>query len=93
MTGQGSRQLQQSVQGKSQRRRVTLDGKSVILETRQIDTGCWTLSILGKGDQVSEWLTPFWSASEAMAAGLLAIRHEGIDVYFEDPVFRQSLDS
>ncbi|MDT8427540.1 MAG: hypothetical protein RQ757_02105 [Pseudomonadales bacterium] len=76
-------------QEKSLHRRVTLDGKSVTLEVRQIDSECWTLSILGKGDQVSEWLTCFGSASEAMTAGLLAIRHDGIEEYFEDPAFQQ----
>jgi hypothetical protein len=69
-------------------REVTMDGKTVTIEVESSSAGGWLLRIVGSHGQISEWTELFMSSSEAMATGLSAIRCEGIDDFYDDPVFR-----
>jgi hypothetical protein len=69
-------------------REVTMDGKTVTIEVESSPAGGWLLRIVGSHGQISEWTELFMSSDEAMATGLSAIRFEGIDDFYDDPVFR-----
>jgi hypothetical protein len=74
--------------GASEVREVTMDGKTVTIEVECSTAGGWLLRIVGSHGQISEWTELFTSSGEAMAIGLLAIKYEGIDDFYDDPVFR-----
>lgn len=69
-------------------REVTMDGKTVTIEVESSAGGGWLLRIVGSHGQISEWTQLFMSSGEAMATGLSAIKYEGIDDFYDDPVFR-----
>lgn len=73
-------------------RDITQDGKTVRVIAESAGARGWVLRILGKRGQVSEWTESFDSAAEAITTALTAIRYEGIEDFYEDPVF-QSLES
>ena len=70
-----------------QRQRVTVAGKTVIVETEPAAGGKWLLHIVGRREQISEWTQLFHTAGEALNTGLSAIRYEGIDDFHDDPLF------
>jgi len=69
-------------------RDITQDGKTVRVIAESAGPGSWVLRVLGRCGQVSEWTEHFDSAPEAIATALTAIRYEGIEDFYEDPVFR-----
>jgi hypothetical protein len=69
-------------------REVTMDGKTVTIEVECSAAGGWLLRIVGSHGQISEWTELFMSSGEAMATGLCAIKYEGIDDFYDDPIFR-----
>jgi len=73
--------------GASEVREVTMDGKTVTIEVECSAARGWQLRIVGSHGQISEWTELFASSGEAMATGLLAIQYEGIDDFYDDPVF------
>ena len=69
-------------------RDVTMDGKTVTIEVECSEAGGWLLRIVGSHGQISEWTELFMSSGEAMTTGLSALKYEGIDDFYDDPVFR-----
>jgi hypothetical protein len=69
-------------------RDVTMDGKTVTIEVECSEAGGWLLRIVGSHGQISEWTELFMSSGEAMTIGLSALKYEGIDDFYDDPVFR-----
>jgi hypothetical protein len=69
-------------------REVTLEGMTVRIEAEAAGSEGWILRIVGRHGQISEWTECFASSSEAITTGLSAIRFEGIEDFYEDPVFR-----
>lgn len=68
-------------------RDITQDGKTVRIVAESAGTRGWVLRVLGRRGQVSEWTECFDSAAEAITTALTAIRYEGIEDFYEDPVF------
>lgn len=68
-------------------RDVSQDGKTVTIEAKFSEPDGWILRVIGVHGQVSEWTELFASSSEAMTTALSAIRYEGIDDFYDDPVF------
>jgi len=69
-------------------RDITENGKTVRIVAQACPAGGWVLRVIGRHGQVSEWTQAFDSAAEAITTALTAIRYEGIDDFYEDPVFR-----
>jgi len=69
-------------------RDITQDGKTVRVIAESSRPGAWVLRVLGRSGQISEWTEHFDSAAEAITTALTAIRYEGIEDFYEDPVFR-----
>lgn len=69
-------------------REVTQDGMTVRVEAEMAGVGAWVLRVVGRRGQVSQWTEFFASSTEALTTGLTAIRYEGIEDFYEDPVFR-----
>jgi len=69
-------------------RDITHDGKTVRIVVESFGTQGWVLRVLGRHGQVSEWTESFDSAAEAITTALTAIRYEGIEDFYEDPVFQ-----
>lgn len=69
-------------------RQISRDGMRVRLCAQQLANQEWILRIYGRGDQISEWMQCFDTALEAIAAGLNALHFEGIEAFYEDPLFR-----
>lgn len=67
---------------------VTQDGMTVRVEAELAGAGGWVLRVIGRRGQVSQWTEPFASSTEALTTGLTAIRYEGIEDFYDDPVFR-----
>lgn len=67
---------------------VTQDGMTVRVEAELAGAGAWVLRVVGRRGQVSQWTEFFGSATEALTTGLTAIRYEGIEDFYDDPVFR-----
>ena len=68
-------------------RDVTQEGKTVRIEVEFRAPEGWILRVMGRHGQVSEWTELFARASDAMTTALSAIRYEGIDDFYDDPVF------
>ncbi|MDP1931033.1 MAG: hypothetical protein Q8L60_06230 [Gammaproteobacteria bacterium] len=68
-------------------RDVIQDGKTVRIEVEFSGDDGWILRIIGRNGQVSEWTELFSSSGEAMTTALSAIRYEGIDDFYDDPIF------
>lgn len=68
-------------------RDVSQDGKTVRIEVAFSAPDGWILRVIGHQGQVSEWTELFASSSDAMTTALSAIRYEGIDDFYDDPVF------
>lgn len=75
------------------RRDVSQDGKTVRIEVEFSAPDGWILRVIGHQGQVSEWVELFASASDAMTTALSAIRYEGIDDFYDDPVFHSLHES
>ena len=73
-------------------RDITQDGKSVRVVAESAGTRGWQLRVIGRHGQVSEWTEYFDSAAEAITTAFTAIRYEGIEDFYDDPVF-QSLEN
>jgi hypothetical protein len=69
-------------------RDITQNGMTVRIVAQAHPAQGWMLRVIGRHGQVSEWTEPFDSAAEAITTALTAIRYEGIDDFYEDPVFR-----
>ena len=69
-------------------RDITQDGKTVRVIAESAGTRGWVLRVLGRRGQVSEWTESFDSAAEAITTALTAIRYEGIEDFYDDPVFQ-----
>lgn len=69
-------------------RDITQNGMTVRIIAQAHPAHGWMLRVIGRHGQVSEWTEPFDSAAEAITTALTAIRYEGIDDFYEDPVFR-----
>jgi hypothetical protein len=69
-------------------RDITQDGKTVRVIAESAGARGWVLRVLGRRGQVSEWTESFDSAAEAITTALTAIRYEGIEDFYEDPVFQ-----
>ena len=69
-------------------REVTQDGMTVRVEAEMAGVGAWVLRVVGRRGQVSQWTEFFASSTEALTTGLTAIRYEGIEDFYDDPVFR-----
>ncbi|MDO9316782.1 MAG: hypothetical protein Q7V56_01105 [Gammaproteobacteria bacterium] len=67
---------------------VTQDGMTVRVEAELAGAGAWVLRVIGRRGQVSQWTEFFSSSAEALTTGLTAIRYEGIEDFYDDPVFR-----
>jgi hypothetical protein len=68
-------------------RDVSQDGKTVRIEVEFSAPDGWILRVIGRQGQISEWVELFASSSDAMTTALSAIRYEGIDDFYDDPVF------
>ncbi len=71
---------------------VSQDGMTVRVEAEQAAAGSWVLRVIGRRGQVSQWTDCFASSTEALTTGLTAIRYEGIEDFYDDPVFRYLQD-
>ncbi len=69
-------------------RDITQNGMTVRIIAQAHPAHGWMLRVIGRRGQVSEWTQPFDSAAEAITTALTAIRYEGIEDFYEDPVFR-----
>lgn len=69
-------------------RDITQDGKTVRVVAEQSGPQGWVLRVLGRRGQISEWTQRFDSAAEAITTALTAIRYEGIEDFYDDPVFQ-----
>ena len=69
-------------------RDITQNGMTVRIIAQAHPEQGWRLRVIGRRGQVSEWTEPFDSAAEAITTALTAIRYEGIEDFYEDPVFR-----
>lgn len=70
-------------------RDITQNGMTVRIIAQALPAQGWMLRVIGRRGQVSEWTQPFDSAVEAITTALTAIRYEGIEDFYEDPIFRQ----
>lgn len=71
---------------------VSQDGMTVRVEAERAGAGAWVLRVVGRRGQVSQWTEFFGSSTEALMTGLTAIRYEGIEDFYDDPVFRYLYD-
>jgi hypothetical protein len=69
-------------------RDITQNGMTVRIVAQAHPAHGWMLRVIGRRGQVSEWTQPFDSAAEAITTALTAIRYEGIEDFYEDPIFR-----
>lgn len=69
-------------------REVTQEGMTVRIVAESAGPEGWILRIVGRRGQVSEWSECFASSAEAITTGLSAIRFEGIEGFYDDPIFR-----
>lgn len=69
-------------------RDITQDGRTVRVIAEPAGPRSWVVRVLGRRGQVSEWTQRFDSAAEAITTALTAIRYEGIEDFYEDPVFQ-----
>jgi len=69
-------------------RDITQDGKTVRVIAESAGPRGWLLRVIGRRGQVSEWTEYFDSAAEAITTALTAIRYEGIEDFYDDPVFQ-----
>ncbi len=65
---------------------VEQGGKKVRIEVQAADPEKWLLRIVGKRGQLTEWTEMYTTPLAAFSAGLAAIKYEGIDEFYEDPV-------
>lgn len=68
-------------------REVEQDGMTVRVEAELVEEGSWVLRVIGRRGQISQWTEFFPSSAEALTTGLTAIRYEGIEDFYDDPVF------
>ena len=66
---------------------VEQDGKKVRIEVQASESGKWLLRIVGKRGQLTEWTELYTTPLEAFSIALGAIKYEGIDEFYDDPVF------
>ncbi len=71
---------------------VSQDGMTVRVEAERTGAGAWMLRVVGRRGQISQWTEFFASSTEALTTGLTAIRYEGIEDFYDDPVFRYLQD-
>ncbi|MES3006860.1 MAG: hypothetical protein V4751_03715 [Pseudomonadota bacterium] len=69
-------------------RDVTQDGMTVRVEAELAGVAGWILRVIGRRGQISQWTELFPTSAEALTTGLTAIRYEGIEDFYDDPVFR-----